>query len=417
MQDSGWIKWKSYSEIDYEKDSMWLLNFRIQTFKLILVISIFFLLVIVIRSFWADKFGFFDLGNAVVFIIIFILLSWKPKLFRLLAWLGLVALLVNTYDGLQPNADEVIVPSYILYPLLVLYGALLGDISITLVASFVILFVFGFTWIKHSPLQEYDFVTLTNLFLLVAGTGVSAITVLFLYQRLLKVVKTQAQDLHRELQNKFRLNALIFHDIINPLGIIDGTIDLIKGKAVADQEDIKTIDNMAKQIFSIIESARGMESGLQADMDQISLVRLFEELNKLFSSRLEKKELKFCFEGEKDLTVFSNFQIMLNSVLGNFLSNAIKFSPRGGTIIFFAEKEDSHVRFGIIDEGSGFPDKLLRCAEEGKKYFSQDGTEGEVGTAFGLMIASICMQNLNGSLEVRNTETGAIVSVVVPIRT
>jgi signal transduction histidine kinase len=396
-------------------DESWLLNFRIKIFKLLLLISIFFLLMIVARSLFDGGFAIVDMGNAVFFTLLFLCVTLKPKKFRILAWLGLLALFLNTIDGFRPSSNEVIIPSYLLYPLLVLYGALLGDIWITLVAVLGVTGIYGYIWLNHKPLERDDFYSLTNLCLLVFGTGFSALAVWYQHHKLMKMLRGQSHDLRIELDNKLRLNTLIFHDIVNPLTVIEGTSQMMEETNNADPDDIRAISKMSKKMVSIIESARGIESGFNIEFKNIPIDKLFKELQDMFLVRIKAKELKFKLNSPSTLMIYSNLQLMCNSVIGNFLSNAIKFSPRGGTITMTAEKSDDMIRISIVDNGAGFSSNLLNRIKNGSVYFSLKGTEGEPGNAYGISIALLFLNNLNGYLEVKNQENGgACVSALLP---
>jgi len=412
---SEWVKWELKYGKDKVKDDSWLLRLRVQIFKAILLTRIFFLLVIITRAYILNEVAIADIGNAAIFTLILALVSWKPKLFTPLKWLGLLALTINTFDGLRFFHDKVLNPPYILYPLLILYGALLGDIWITIVALIGVSGIYGYIWFVNSPLNRYDLLIMTNLSFVVLGSGISAMAVWFQHHKMLKILKNQSRELSIELENKLRLNALIFHDIINPLSVIDGMTALIKNgnKMPEERENIEIIEAMSKRIISIINSARGMERGFNIEFEKIKVSNLFNELKLLFNERMKKKEVKFISEIPDELYIIGNSQLLCNSVFGNFLSNAIKYSKRNSTITMKAETEEKKVRISIVDNGTGFPEELLKHPENRIGYNSQDGTEGEKGNAYGMMIASLCLKKLNATIEIKNIpEGGAEVSAI-----
>jgi signal transduction histidine kinase len=413
---SEWIKWELGYDKENLQDNSWLINLRIKIFKAILSTSIFFLTVIIIRAHILNEVAIADIGNAIIFSLILALVSWKPQFFTALKWLGLLALSINTFDGLRFFNNEIVNPSYILYPLLILYGALLGDIWITLTALLGVSGIYGYIWVVNSPLNRYDLLIMTNLSCVVLGSGVSAMAVWFQHHKILTILKNQSHELSIELDNKLRLNALIFHDIINPLSVIDGISALMKSsdQSQENRENIEIIESMSKRIISIIHSARGMEAGFNIDFEKILVTALYGELKLLFSEKLKKKELQFISEIPDDLYIRANSQLLCNSVFGNFISNAIKYSKRCGEIKMKAEViEGGKVRISITDHGAGFPEELLNHLKNRVAYNSTDGTEGEKGNAYGMMIASLCLKKLNATLEVKNCpEGGACVSAV-----
>ena len=115
---------------------------------------IFFLLIIVARALWNGEIPVADIGNAVCFIIFYVLVNRRPDRFRLLTWLGLGALIFNMFDGFSLYSTDLLVPAYLLWPLLVLYGVFLGDIWLALAAIFAIFSLFSYSIFRHVPLDQ-----------------------------------------------------------------------------------------------------------------------------------------------------------------------------------------------------------------------------------------------------------------------
>lgn len=297
-----------------------------------------------------------------------------------------------------------------------LYGGLLGDVWITLVAFVVVIGVFSYSWFTHRPLNASEYYMLTNLYLVAMGAGIASLTVWFQHKKLLGIVNRQAHNLRKELDAKLRLDALVFHDINNPLFLMQGTLDLMLNETEDGKfkvEDVELLNDMTKRISAIIESARGIGTSNDILMRDIPVKVLFDEQQELFAARLKGKDQTLVFEGSENLTVYSKNDVLRNSVFSNFLSNAVKFSLCGSEIKMLANEKDHKIRISFIDRGDGFSGELLQKGAKGEKYTSHTGTEGEFGTAYGLLIASICLRHLNASLEVRNLkEGGAEVSAV-----
>ena len=416
-EQNSWVRWKpSYEEEPY-KGTSWLNNFRIKAFKILLIVSILLLLLIVARSLTNGVFPVLDFCNTVCFAILLFLLNKHPKLFKTLVWVGLVALFINALDGILPNSTKVIPNSYVLYPLLALYGGLLGEIWIAVAAIVFVLTVFLYTWITHRPLSYDEYMILTNLSLATFGMGVAGPAIWYTQKRTLQIVDKQARKLHSELDARIRLDAIIFHDINNPLFLMKGTTDLMLAQEPPcqfDVKDIQLLNDMTKRISTLIDSARGIGTPRDVLMHDIQIDALFAEQKELFAQKLADKKQTFILNAPEGLSVYANKDILRSSILSNFMSNAIKFSPSGSEITMTAKTEGAETRISIIDAGQGFPDDLLRKGEKGEKYQSTDGTNGEFGTAYGLLISSICLRNMNGFLEVRNgTKGGAEVSAIL----
>ena len=150
----------------------------------------------------------------------------------------------------------------------------------------------------------------------------------------------------------------------------------------------------------------------------LSVVKIgdvWEYTRESFGAKLAGKEQTLQLAGDVDLAVEVDLPILCNSVLGNFLSNAIKFSPREGTIRMQAELADDFVRIAVFDEGPGLPTDVILKGPDDPDRRSGRGTEDELGSGYGLQIAALCAARMKGRIEFQETVSGGAVSVVLPL--
>jgi signal transduction histidine kinase len=93
---------------------------------------------------------------------------------------------------------------------------------------------------------------------------------------------------------------------------------------------------------------------------------------------------------------------MINSVLANFISNAIKFSKESGTLRINYEVDGSHLQFSVINFGVGMSRKKIKSLFMFDTNETEPGTEGEQGTGFGLPIANRILALADGSLTIHS---------------
>ena len=95
---------------------------------------------------------------------------------------------------------------------------------------------------------------------------------------------------------------------------------------------------------------------------------------------------------------------LVNSVLNNLLTNAIKFSPRGSSIELSARVEGTQVCLTVRDHGIGMtPEVLAHLFDLGKSH-SRPGTDGETGTGFGMPLVQRFVTQFGGRLEVTSRD-------------
>ena len=131
------------------------------------------------------------------------------------------------------------------------------------------------------------------------------------------------------------------------------------------------------------------------------------EMTDLFISRMEAKGIHLKIQKMDKVIAMGNLRLLVDSVLGNLMSNAVKFTPRGGNIHLNIQVEGDKVFIELENEGEGFPQKTLLALEKGEKTGSAPGTEGEKGTGLGLQIARHFLRRMGGDCSFQNTARGA----------
>ena len=163
---------RSFSTIDYHFEQI-----SYKTFRLILVFALMALLILVIRGIilggpfpWADTANFIFLAG-VYWLVTYTKVSWRP-----IAWIVLLSFILNSIDGLLPLSLNPITPTHLLLPLLVFFGAILGDLPLSFVAAIMVLGIYCSTAILYWPLSRSDIFILSNLIILTifAATGNAA---------------------------------------------------------------------------------------------------------------------------------------------------------------------------------------------------------------------------------------------------
>ena len=122
----------------------------------------------------------------------------------------------------------------------------------------------------------------------------------------------------------------------------------------------------------------------------------------LIASAAAHKQITVIREGDDGLVAWADPH-MLDTILRNLLSNALKFTPRGGDVSVRAEgSDDDRVVIAVCDSGVGIPpDRQARLFEAGGHH-SGLGTEDEPGTGLGLLLAHEMAAYQGGAIEVES---------------
>ena len=199
---------------------------------------------------------------------------------------------------------------------------------------------------------------------------------------------------------------VIAHDMKNPFISLLGASELLYENAYKyDNEKIarlsKLLNDSAKSgydmLLNLLEWSRSQAGSLVYQPEKIKLLELVKTNLSNLLETATGKEIKLNFNINEDLLVFAD-KNMLDAVMRNLVNNALKFTPKGGTVNIGAKKETDSVVIFVEDSGVGINkndfDKLFR---EDIKY-SNPGTEHEGGTGLGLLLCKEFVEKQGGKI-------------------
>ena len=214
-----------------------------------------------------------------------------------------------------------------------------------------------------------------------------------------------------EENSKLKVRASISHEIKNPLNRIIAYAELLKKNSSGLQEELKRyVENICTSSFQlkcllldIIESAK-FEYGKNVVKRQcFETRRAVEDVLKVFREKIEDKNITL-FPVLMQANIISD-QVKLNQILYNLISNAVKFTNKGGAIDVTSWVQDDRFYFEIKNTGS-FISRV-----DAKKIFkflnSNTGTDFEKGkesAGMGLYISRELAVLLGGGLEFESTK-------------
>ena len=144
-------------------------------------------------------------------------------------------------------------------------------------------------------------------------------------------------------------------------------------------------DRLFEMVENLLDLARFEGGSALIDKASMSSHTLIEEIIKREHELIASRGLRLEVNEEPDLPSISVSRLRIGQVFANFISNAIKYSPPGGTIRLSAARENPKtVRFSVRDEGKGVPKELGRKIFD--KFFRGADAAGE-GAGLGLSIA------------------------------
>ena len=238
----------------------------------------------------------------------------------------------------------------------------------------------------------------------------------------------QLRQLNQELQeanaSKNKFFSIIAHDLRNPVITFAQLCRLIVESFDRYRpEEIKRLTALqldsAEQLSALLENlltwANTQQAKIEFQPKSFNLQKLIEKNLNLLALNAEKKRITLKSSVHEPIMVYADPQ-MLNTVLLNLLSNALKFTEAQGTVDVSACRSGEHVEFAVADTGIGIPEEKLpgifQLGSKGKRI----GTAGERGTGLGLMLCKEFVERHGGKIWVESAQgQGAIFKFTLPV--
>jgi len=236
--------------------------------------------------------------------------------------------------------------------------------------------------------------------------------------------------LHESREKLEQLNAtkdkffsIIAHDLKNPFNSILGFSDLLlqnihRYDQLKIEMFLNTIKNSSKQAYDLLENllvwARSQTGKIDYSPEPVDLNQRFSDNLGLLEAQTLNKKLKITTNIPDDTLVYGD-KNMINTVIRNLVSNAIKFTFENGSINISVIDKDDMLEIAIKDNGIGIaPENLNKLFRIDSKY-STSGTNEERGTGLGLILCKEFVEKQGGKIWVESVlEKGSTFRFTLP---
>lgn len=230
----------------------------------------------------------------------------------------------------------------------------------------------------------------------------------------------EANQLLRESEEKYRsisamkdrLFSVISHDLRSPFSSVVSFVRMMKRDLdKMTKKDIsqltseleETTDRINILLENLLKWSMVQRGRITFTPERIKLYDITNEVTELFStfSRNKKIEIKNLIDHK--IIVMAD-RIMLSTIIGNLLSNALKFSYQGSEVVISGEHHNDSYIFFISDTGKGMKSEQLREHIFGNKHLTKPGTDDEQGSGLGLIICNEFLSFHQSELNVKDNE-------------
>jgi PAS domain S-box-containing protein len=231
------------------------------------------------------------------------------------------------------------------------------------------------------------------------------------------------EELKQANATKDKFFSIIAHDLKNPFITILGFSELLLSdyEELTDEEKVyylqemkKTSENSHALLQNLLQWSRSQTGFIEFHPQAVDLSKVVEQNFELLFTTARKKEIELTPCVPAGIEVCADAD-MLNTIVRNLISNAIKFTPRGGVISVSANKTGRYVNVSVMDTGLGMnPDTLEKLFRIDVSHSSL-GTEKETGSGLGLMLCREFVKKNGGDIWVESkVNSGSKFTFTVP---
>lgn len=218
--------------------------------------------------------------------------------------------------------------------------------------------------------------------------------------------------------------SMVSHELRTPLTSIKGYIDLLLdgevGELQPQQQNFLTIaknntDRLVALISDLLDISRIEAGKLELKRSRIEIAAAIREVAASFAPQIEAKQQALALDLSENLTPIFGDPDRVHQILTNLLSNAHKYTPRGGKISITAREAQQQLQVDVTDNGIGL------SPEEQTKIFARfyrarnRATEHVGGTGLGLAITRSLVELHGGEIRVTSTRgVGSTFTILFP---
>ena len=222
---------------------------------------------------------------------------------------------------------------------------------------------------------------------------------------------------YQEMESANRLKdeflATLSHELRTPLNAVMGYARLLKGGAITGEKTRQALDiidrnaaSLAQIVEDVLDVSRIISGKTRLEVQPIDLSALLHDAIASVTPAIEAKGLRLQLLFDSQVGPVSGDPDRLHQVIWNLLSNATKFTPRGGRIQLRLERVNSHVEIVVSDTGIGIPESFLPHIFERFRQAEGGTTRRHGGLGLGLAIARHLTEMHGGTIEAASDGEG-----------
>ena len=240
-----------------------------------------------------------------------------------------------------------------------------------------------------------------------------------------KTIVRQNEELRRTISNRDKMYSVIAHDLRSPMASIRMVLNLVVNvvsRDVVGDEVFDLLDKANREseevhdlLDNLLKWTKSQTGRLNVVLQDIDLNDIVPGVVDIFRMIADMKGIKIDYLSANENLVVRGDNDMLKTIIRNFLSNAVKFTPDGKNIEVYCCHEGDFARISVRDHGVGIaPERVETIFHNGETTY---GTGGEEGSGLGLQLCQDFARKIGGDVRVESTlGEGSTFSFTVPLK-
>ena len=240
-----------------------------------------------------------------------------------------------------------------------------------------------------------------------------------------RIIEHQNEELRATLNNRDKMYSVIAHDLRSPMASIRMVLNLVVASTTPElvgpelyelldkaNRESEEVHDLLDNLLKWTKSQTGRLNVVEQDLD---LNDIIPGVVDIFEIIAQTKRIKLNLQGSDTHLVVRADNDMLKTVVRNFISNAIKFSPEDSSIDIVVRQEGDYAKVSVRDYGVGIAaNRLDSIFRKGETTY---GTGGEEGSGLGLLLCQDFAQKNGGMCTVESVEgQGSTFNVLIPLK-
>ncbi len=224
-----------------------------------------------------------------------------------------------------------------------------------------------------------------------------------------EAILDQTHHLEEVNQVKDKLFSIVSHDLKDSISSIKAFLDLLKEDSISQVEFNELIpelsenaNNASSLLFNLLNWSKSQMQNLEPKPELLNIQDIFHTKMALVEQKVEDKRIVLIDESQRDF-VYAD-RSMIEIVIQNLITNAVKFSRKGDVITVSNQDVNGKALICVEDTGVGISRENISKLFKANNNFTTIGTKNEKGTGLGLTICKDLVELNNGRIWVESTE-------------